>query len=128
MYTARLARPDLLRAIGFLACHVQKWGEVCDRRLYRVLCHISSTLDHRLYGRTDGDISSMSTHVFSDADFTGCSVSNRSTTGACVILEGEHTKFPIATTNKKQTCVSLSTPEAEIVAGNWAAMQEANPI
>ena len=45
-----------------------------------------------------------------------------------MIIEGEHTRFPIATTSKKHTCVSLSTPEAEIVAGNWAVMQEAIPI
>ena len=32
-YGARLCRPDLLRAITFLACTITKWSTDCDIRL-----------------------------------------------------------------------------------------------
>ena len=102
LYTARLARPDLLRAIGFLACHLTKWNDECDKRLYRLMQYIQSTLEYRQYGWTDGDVSNMTLHVYSDADFAGCSISNRSTTGAHVSIEGRRTKFPIANTSKNK--------------------------
>ena len=43
-YAARVARFDLLRAIGFLACHITKWGGLCDERLHRLMCYIRTTL------------------------------------------------------------------------------------
>ncbi len=36
MYIARFARPDLLRAVGALTTMITKWGELCDRKLYRI--------------------------------------------------------------------------------------------
>ena len=74
---------------------------MCDKRLYRLMQYIQSTLEYRQYGWTDGDVSNMTLHVFSDADFAGCSISNRSTTGAHVSIEGKRTKFPIANTSKQ---------------------------
>ena len=38
MYAARMARPDLQRAICHLACFVTKWDSVCDRKLHRLMC------------------------------------------------------------------------------------------
>ena len=43
LYAARLARWDLLRAIGFLATQITKWTAWSDKRLYRIICYVNST-------------------------------------------------------------------------------------
>ena len=58
--------------------------------------------------------------LYSDADFAGCKVTAKSTTGAFLRLSGPHTSFPLEALSKKQGCVSTSTPEAETVAANAA--------
>ena len=59
-------------------------------------------------------------HLFADADFAGCAKTSRSTSGAHLAVLGPNTVWPIAGQSKKQTCVSHSTPEAEIVAADHA--------
>ena len=58
--------------------------------------------------------------AYADADFAGDRPSMRSTTGTFLMLDGPHTKFPLAARSARQTCVSHSTPEAEIVAADTA--------
>ena len=43
LYGARVARPDLLRAICHLASCVTKWTEQCDRDLFRLVCYAKTT-------------------------------------------------------------------------------------
>ena len=42
-YVAREARPDLLRAIGYLSRYLTKWNKECDRRLHRLMEYVNST-------------------------------------------------------------------------------------
>ena len=56
--------------------------------------------------------------LFADADFAGCAQSLRSTSGSHMYIQGVHTRFPLSGGSKRQGCVSHSTPEAEIVAGD----------
>ena len=65
--------------------------------------------------------------IYCDADFAGCQATQRSTTGAFLCLQGPNSFFPISPVSKRQTCVSNSTPEAEIVAANHALRMEALP-
>jgi hypothetical protein len=118
-YAARLARFDLLRAIGHLAGYITKWTPDCDRRLHQLMSYIHSTLDHRMCGWVGDEINKVDIHLYCDADFAGCQNTNKSTSGVCLKLEGPNTSFPISASSKKQTCVSNSTPEAEIVAGSF---------
>ena len=110
LYAAREARFDLLRAIGFLACQITKWDVCCDKRLHRLMCYIETTIKHRQYGWTDGDAASMRLHLYSDADFAGCTASSKSTSGVFLAVEGPRTKFPISALSKKHNCVSHSAP------------------
>ena len=48
LYAARMARFDLLRAVGGLASMVTKWDHDCDRQLYRLMCYIQSSLDLKM--------------------------------------------------------------------------------
>ena len=59
-------------------------------------------------------------HLFADADFAGCVLTQRSTSAVHLVIRGQHTSFPISGMSKRQGCVSHSTPEAEIVAAGYA--------
>ena len=119
-YAARVCRFDLVRAIGHLACYLTKWDTTCDRKLHQLMCYVSSTLDCFQYGWVGDRPEDIRLHLYSDADFAGCSTTGRSTSGAFIALEGPKTNFPIAAASKRQSCVSHSTPEAELVAGEYA--------
>ena len=120
LYAARYARLDLLRAVCHLAQFITKWDEDCDKRLYRLVCYINSTLHVRMTGWVGDNVESISPHLFADADFAGDSKLSRSTSGTHLCLLGPNTVFPLAGQCKKQGCVSHSTPEAEVVAADHA--------
>ena len=50
LYSARNARPDILKAVSYLACFFTCWTSMCDRRLHRLICYIHPTLNYRLIG------------------------------------------------------------------------------
>jgi hypothetical protein len=127
LYAARMARLDLLRAVGGLAQRVTKWTPECDKQLHRLMCYIHSTLHYRMVGWVGDTVDNTSIHLYADADFAGCKDTALSTTGVHVALQGLHTSYPLAGVFKKQDCVSHSTPEAEIVAAAWALRREGIP-
>ena len=65
--------------------------------------------------------------LFADADFAGDESTMKSTSGVLLDLTGPHTFVPLSGVSKKQTCVSHSTPEAEIVAADLAVRAEGLP-
>ena len=54
--------------------------------------------------------------MYVDADFAGDRLDCKSTNGGFLVLWGPNTFFPIAALSSRQTSVSHSTPEAEIIA------------
>jgi hypothetical protein len=66
-------------------------------------------------------------HVYADADFAGCVRAMRSTTGVALAVEGPNTRMVVQGLSKRQTAVSHSTPEAEIVAADYAMRAEGMP-
>ena len=120
LYAARLARFDLLRAVCHLACFVTKWSPECDRKLHRLMCYINSSLHLRMVGWIRDTPDSLQPHLYADADFAGCTSTLRSTSGYHFAVRGPGSCFPVAGVSKRQGCVSHSTPEAEIVAGDTA--------
>ena len=58
--------------------------------------------------------------LFSDAGFAGVRADMRSSSGVFLALYGTHRFFPLSGQSKKQTAVSHSTVEAEIVAADHA--------
>ena len=120
LYGARMARPDLLRAVQGLARRVTKWTTNDDAALHRLICYIHTTADWLLVGWVGDSIDGLAPHLFSDADFAGCGETLLSTPGVHSVMRGEHSSFPIMSGSKKQGCVSHSTTEAEIVAADVA--------
>ena len=121
LYGARLARPDLLRAITALARRITKWRPMQDQQLHRLLCYLKCTLHHRHVGWVgDESVKDLSLHLYGDADLASDPEDSKSTSGVYMEIQGPDTRFPIATQSKGQTAVSHSTPEAEIVACDHA--------
>jgi hypothetical protein len=127
LYGARYARPDLLRACQHLTLFFTKWTPKCDKKLFRLMCYIKCTLSYRLIGYVGDSIEDIDPHLFADADFAGCQVTSRCTSGVHLVSKGPRTCFPLSGISKRQGCVSHSTPEAEIVAGDYALRVEGLP-
>ena len=53
--------------------------------------------------------------AYSDADFAADLHTSRSTTGGVIQIHGPDTRFVMSTVSRKQSAVSHSTPESEIV-------------
>jgi hypothetical protein len=120
MYIARFARPDLLRAVGVLTTMITKWDTLCDRKLFRIIKYINGTTTWRQIGFIGDGPEDIEIGLFSDADFAGDRGTMRSTSGVFLALYGPHSFFPLCSQSKKQTAVSHSTVEAEIVAADHA--------
>ena len=127
LYAARMARYDLLRAVGGLATMVTKWDASCDRRLYRLMCYIQSTLHLRMLSWCGDSKADLGPHLYADADFAGCTKTIRSTSGVFMSIMGPNTSCPLAAMSKKQSAVSHSTPESELVAADLALRTEGIP-
>ena len=65
--------------------------------------------------------------TFADADFAGCPKTSRSTRGVHLSLLGPNSVWPLPGQSKKQTAVSHSTPESEIIAADHAVRQTGIP-
>jgi hypothetical protein len=118
-YAARLARFDLLRAIGHLACHITKWAEDCDRRLHHLMCYVNSTLKHRLTGWVGYCLGDLSLHLYGDADFAGDAASNKSTSGVFLGIEGPPSSFSYRGDLQETELRVLQHPRSG--AGCWVA-------
>ena len=100
---------------------------MCDKMLDKLVCYISSTLHLRAYGWVGDDASQLALGLFADADFAGDKQDMKSTSGVFMTLTGPSTACPLNGISKKQTGVSHSTPEAEIVAADLAVRTEGFP-
>ena len=127
LYGARLARFDLLRPIAALASKITKWDNNCDLMLHRIICYINSSLDYKMRGYIGDKPEDLNIVLYGDADFAGCNETAKSTSGVFLCLKGPNSFFPLNAISKKQSCVSHSTPEAEIVAANLAIRTEGLP-
>ena len=114
---ARMGRYDLLRAIQALAQKLAKWDELCDRKMLRIIQYLKHTKSVRQIGFVGDPTDEISISVFTDADFAASREDMKSTSGVFVCLHGPNTFYPLSVFSKKQTCISHSTVEPELVSG-----------
>ena len=97
MYAARIARPDLLRTISFLSRYLTEWDQLSQKRLHRLMAYINNTTQYRMYAWSSRADDTMDVHlkVYSDSDYVGCPLTQRSTTGSMVCLVGEGFVMPV---------------------------------
>eukprot|EP00971_Amphidinium_carterae_P115636 2290666-Amphidinium_carterae.1 len=114
LFAARMARFDLLRPVNVLASAITKWTPGCDKALWRLMSYIETTKNQTLVAEVGNTKEEVTPHLYADADFAGCPFSGRSTSGVYLALKGSRTHLPITAISKRQSCVSHSTPEAEM--------------
>ena len=120
LYGARMARNYLLRAVSGFAAHFTRWTRKCDRKLHRLMCYISTNAHYRQYAWIGDDASQVEPHLYADGNPSGCTKSNRSHSGAFLCLHGPNTCFSLTVQGVRQTSVSTSTAESELVSMHHA--------
>ena len=126
LFAARMARWDLLRATQALASRVTKWSPDCDIALHRQICYINSSMNVKLKGFVGDKISECKLWMFCDADWAG-DADSKSTSGCMIALVGPNTYFPLNAFSKKQTSITTSSTESEVVAANHGVRAQGMP-
>ena len=115
LYLARIGRPDILWSVNKLARSVTKWTQACDRRLARLISYIHFTSDYRQYCHVGNAAQHCRLGLFQDSDFARDLSDSKSTSGEVLCIFGSRTFVPISWMCKKQTSVSHSSTESEII-------------
>ena len=126
LFAARMARWDLLRCTQSLASRVTKWSRDCDVGLRRLICYINSSLDVTMQGFIGDRITECKLWLFCDADWAG-ERDSKSTSGCALFLVGPNTYYPLNAFSKKQTSITTSSTESEVVAANHGIRAQGLP-
>ena len=103
LWLGRLARPDIVKPIGDLATHVQKWSRNHDKQLHRLICYTDSSKAHRLVETVRDDPRELHLALYVDADFAGEKADAKSPSGGYPVLKGPNLFLPLAWLSKRQT-------------------------
>ena len=115
LYLARIGRPDILLSVNKLARSITKCTKACDKRLNRLISYIHHTCEYKQYCHVDNTAKQCRLGLFQDSDFAGDLEDSKSTSGGTLCVFGSHTFVPISWMCKKQTAVSHSSTESEII-------------
>ena len=115
LYLARIGRPDILWSVKKFARSVTKWTGACDRRSVRLISRINHTRDYRQYCHVGHTAQHCRLVLFQDIYFAGDPEDSKSTSGRILCIFGSRTFAPISWMCKKQTSVSHSSTESEII-------------
>ena len=115
LYLARIGRLDILWSVNKLARSITKWTKACDKRLSRLISYIHHTCEYKQYCYVGNTAKQCRLGLFQDSDFAGDPEDSKSTSGGTLCVFGSHTFVPIIWMCKKQTPVSHSSTESEII-------------
>ena len=115
LYLARIGRPDILWSVTKLARSITKWTKACDKRLSRLISYIHHTCEYKQCCYVGNTAKQCRLGLFQDSDFAGDLEDSKSTSGGTLCVFGSHTFVPISWMCKKQTSVSHSSTESEII-------------
>ena len=115
LYLTRFGRPDILWSVNKLARSITKWTKACDKRLNRLISYIHHTCEYKQYCHVGNTAKQCRLGLFQDSDFAGDLEDSKSTSGGTLCVFGSHTFVPISWMCKKQTSVSHSSPESDII-------------
>ena len=114
-FLARIGRLDILWSVNKLARAITKWTKACDKRLNRLISYIHHTSEYKQYCHVGNTAKQCRLGLFQDSDFAGDLEDSKSTSGGTLCIFGSHTFVPISWMCKKQTSVSHSSTESEII-------------
>ena len=115
LYLARSGRPDILWSVNKFARSVTKWTKACDKRLSRLIFYIHHTCEYKQHCHVGNTVEHCRLGLFQDSDFAGDLEDSKFTSGGALCVLGSHTFVPISWMCKKQTSVSHSSTESEII-------------
>ena len=115
LYLARIGRPDILWSVNKLARSITNWTKAWDKRLNRLISYIHHTCEYKQYCHVGNTVKQCRLGLFQDSDFAGDLEDSKSTSGGTLCVFGSHMFVPISWMCKKQTSVSHTSTEAEIV-------------
>ena len=115
LYLARIGRPDILWSVNKLARSITKWTKAWDKRQSRLISYIHHTSEYKQYCHVGNTAKQCRLGLFQDSGFAGCLEDSKSTSGGTLCIFGSHTFVPISWMCKKQTSVSHSSTESEII-------------
>ena len=107
--------PDILWSVNKLARSITKWTKACDKRLNRLISYIHHTCEYKQYCYVGNTAKQCRLGLLQDSDFAGDLEDSKSTSGGTLCIFGSHTFVPISWMCKKQTVVSHSSTESEII-------------
>ena len=116
LYLALVSRPDISFAVGQVARFVESYNLSHVKAVRQIISYIHGTPNH---GICFAGSNRKPLVGFSDADYAGCQTTRRSTTGNVFMYNGGI----IAWCSSRQTCVAMSTTEAEYVAASETAKE-----
>ena len=115
LYLARIGRPDISCSVNKFARSITKWTKACDKRLNRLISFIHHTCEYKQYCYVCNTAKQCKLGLFQDSDFAGDLEDSKSTSGGTLCVFGSHTFVPRSWMCKKQTSVSHSSTESEII-------------
>ena len=108
LYLARIGRLDILWSV--ISLHDQVTNALID-----LISHIHHTCEYKQYCQVGNTAKQCRLGLFQDSDFAGDLEDSKSTSGETLCVFGSHTLVPICWMCKKQTTVSHSSTESEII-------------
>ena len=115
LFLARIGQPDILWSVNKLARSTTKWTKAIDKRSNRLISYIHHTCEYKQYCHVVYAAKQCRLGLFQDSDFAGDLEASKSTSGGTLSVLGSHTFVPISWMCKKQTAVSHSSTESEII-------------
>ena len=94
---------------------ITKWTKACDKQLSRLISYIHHTCEYKQYCHVGNTAKQCRLGLFQDSDCAGDLEDSKSTSGGTLCVFGSHTFVPISWICKKQTSVSNSLTESEII-------------
>ena len=115
LYLARIGRPDILWSVNKFARSITKWTKACDKRLSLLVSCIHRTSEYKQYCFVGNIAKQCRLGLSQDSDFAGDLEDSKSTSGGALCVFGSHTFVPKSWMCKKQTAVSHSSTECELI-------------
>ncbi|XP_019160754.1 PREDICTED: uncharacterized protein LOC109157309, partial [Ipomoea nil] len=110
------SRPDISYSVGICARFQSKPKESHLIATKKIIRYLKGTINVGLWYPKEGDFTLTG---YSDADFAGCKIDRKSTSGTCQFLGGRLVSW----FSKKQNSIATSTAEAEYIAAGSCCAQ-----
>ena len=115
LHLARIGNLDILWSVNKLARSITKVTRSCDKRLNWLIYYIHHACEYKQYCYVGNTAEQCRLGLFQDSDFAGDLEDSKTSSGGTLCFFGSHTLVPTSWMCEKQTAVSHSSTESEII-------------